>query len=244
LAAFTRSRGAYVWPLPSSPVNPVDYFVAFGPDSDIDTAPGTVVTHTLTLRNVGLMDDSYTLAMTEDDWPTDLLTASPVVLPAGMTATISVAVEVPNVPYETDSFIVTATSVTSPTVPASAEGTTNSVVYPDVVATPDSSSLSGLPFEVLTYTITVENTGDYTDTFAVDYSGNAWDTSLSAVSVGPLAPGASSQMEVYVIVGANEADDTVTVTFTSGLDSGVSDSVDLTSVRASYDLFVPLAMKS
>jgi hypothetical protein len=66
---------------------------------------------------------------------------------------------------------------------------------------------------------------------------------LSAASVGPLAAGASGQVEVYVVVGTEEAADTVSVTFTSGLDNSVSDSVDLISVRELYDLFIPLAVK-
>lgn len=108
---------------------------------------------------------------------------------------------------------------------------------------PDTTSLSGLPYELLTYTITVENTEDYTDTFAVGTSSNSLDTSLSTASVGPLAAVASDEVEVYVFVGTEKTDDTVSVTLTSGLDSNVSDRVDLISVRELYDLFIPLAVK-
>ena len=243
LAAFTRSRGAYVWPLPSSPINPVDYFVTLQPNSVIDTAPGSTATHDFIIGNLGLMNDSYTLSVSDDSWPTTLLTASPIAVVSGMTATVSVEVEVPNTANVSDSFTISAVSVTSNTVTSSAMGTTNSVVNPDVTATPDTTSQSGLTSEVLTYTITVENTGDYTDTFAVTLSGNLWQTTLSTSSIGPLAAGASDEVEVYVVVGSDGTDDTAAVTFTSGLDGDVSASVNLVSVRGKYLLFVPLAVK-
>jgi hypothetical protein len=243
LAAFTRSRGAYVWPLPSSPVNPVDYFVTLQPNTNIDAAPGSTVTHDFVLSNVGLQDDSYDLDVSGFSWPTTLQTATPIALQAGFTATVSVEVEVPNTPLVSDDFTLTATSVTSATVSATATGTTNAAVNPDITATPDETTLSGLPGDVLTYTITVENTGDYTDTFAVSLSGHTWATSLSTSSVGPLAVGESAEVEVYVVVGSEESQDTATVTFTSDLDSSVSATVDLTSVRELYSLFIPAVAK-
>ena len=243
LAAFTKSRGAYVYPLPSSPVNPVDYYVTLQPNSVVDTPPGSTATHDFTIGNLGLMNDSYTLSVSDETWPTTLLTSSPIAVLAGMTATVSVEVEVPITVDVSDSFTISAASVTTSTVTASAMGTTNSVVNPDVTATPDTTSQSGLTSDVLTYTITVENTGDYTDTFAITLSGNLWPTSLSTSSVGPLAAGASDEVEVYVVIGSDGADDTAAITFTSGLDGDVSTSVNLVSVRGQYLLFVPLAVK-
>jgi hypothetical protein len=243
LAAFTRSRGAYVWPLPSSPVNPVDYFVALQPNTNVDAVPGSTVIHDFTLSNLGLLDDSYDLSLDGFSWPTTLLTSSPITLTAGLTVTVSVEVEVPNTLGISDSFTVMATSVNSPTVSATATGSTNSVVNPDITATPDTTALSGLPGDVLTYTINVENSGDYTDTFAVDFSGNSWSTSLSTSSIGPLAVGASADVEVYVVVGSAGSEDLVSITFTSDLDNGVTASVDLTSTRESFDLFLPVIIK-
>jgi len=243
LAAFTRSRGAYVWPLPSSPVDPADYYVTLQPSSNIDTLPGGIVIHDFTITNAGILDDSYTLSVSDNSWPTTVQTSSPITIPTGLTATISVQVDAANTPHVSDSFTLSAVSVTSPTVTAMATGTTNTVVNPDVSATTDITSSSGLPGAILTYTITVENRGDYTDTFAVTFSGNTWPTTLSSASIGPIAAGASGEVEVYVVVGSVETEDSVTVTITSGLDNNVTDSVYLTSVREQYALHLPVVIK-
>ncbi|MCI0397786.1 MAG: hypothetical protein L0332_10885 [Chloroflexi bacterium] len=124
LALFTRSRGAYVWPLPNAPVV-TNYAVQFGPDSTVDTQAGEVITHTFTLVNRGQNDDSYDLAISGNTWPTTLLTSTPISITAGSWATIVVEVQVPSGPGGTDSFTLTATSTTDSSVTDSATGTTN-----------------------------------------------------------------------------------------------------------------------
>lgn len=243
LAAFTRSRGAYAWPLPSSPINPTDYFMTLQPNSEIDTSPGSTTTHDFIINNVGQMDDSYTLSVSGDSWPTTLLTSSPVAVQSGMVATVSVQVNTPNEPFVSDSFTLSAISVTYPTVLAETQGTTNTVVNPDITATPDLTSQSGLPGSLITYTITIENSGDYTDTFILDHSGNTWVTNLSVSSVGPLAAGDSGVLEVYVVVGSSAEADSVTITIESALDSDISASLNLTTVRELYRIFIPIALK-
>jgi VCBS repeat-containing protein len=117
-------------------------------------------------------------------------------------------------------------------------GTTNAVVNPNVTTSTGTNSQTGSPGEVLTYTVTVMNTGDYTDTFTIDLSGNSWPTSASTSSVGPLAAGQSADVEIYVTVGASGSD-TVTVTAISDLDNNISDSVDLTSMVGEYKNYMP-----
>jgi hypothetical protein len=241
LALWTRSRGAYVWPLANGPLN-VDYAAVIAPNTNIDDAPGATVVHNFLLGNTGLNDDSYNLSISGNSWPTTLLTGSPIALQSGMTATVQVQVDIPNVPNASDSFTITATSVNSPTVSTSAMGTTNSVVNPDVMASTPDDSQTGNAGEVLTYTVNVMNTGDYTDTFTVDLSGNLWPTSASTASVGPLGAGQSASVEVYVTVGANGSD-SVNVTLISDLDNNVSDSVTLTSTVGTFYIYLPTVLK-
>jgi uncharacterized membrane protein len=194
------------------------------------------------LGNTGQLDDSYNLSISGESWTTTLLTSSPIALQSGMTATVQVEVDIPHAPNTSDSFTITASSVNSPTVSTSAMGTTNAVVNPDVTASTSNNSQTGNPGETLTYTVSVTNTGDYTDTFTVDLSGNLWPTTASTGSVGPLGAGESADIEVYVTVGASGSD-TVTVTFISDLDNNVSDSVDLVSVVGIYEVYMPAILK-
>ncbi len=241
LALWTRSRGAYVWPLANGPIN-ADYAAVIAPNTNIDDTPGETVVHDFLLGNTGLNDDSYNLLISGESWTTTLLTASPIALQAGMTATIQVQVDIPHAPNTSDSFTITATSVNSPTVSSSAMGTTNAVVNPAVNASTDNDNQTGNSGEVLTYTVSVTNTGDYTDTFTVDLSGNLWPTSASTASVGPLGAGQSTSIEVYVTVGASGSD-SVTVAFISDLDNNVSDSVVLTSVVGTFEIYMPTVLK-
>jgi hypothetical protein len=243
LALFTRSRGAYVWPLSSGPIN-VDYAVVLAPNTSIDGTPGSSVVHNFTLANTGQNNDSYNLSVSGETWTTNLQTGTPIAVQSGMTATVQVEVEIPHVPNTSDSFMLTATSVNSPTVSASATGTTNAAVNPDVTVTTPNDSQSGAPGTTLTYTVNVTNTGDYTDTFTVDLSGNLWPTTASTNSVGPLGMGESTTIEVYVTVGASGSD-SVTVTLISDLDNNISNSVVLTSTSDSgtFEIYMPAVRK-
>jgi uncharacterized membrane protein len=86
---------------------------------------------------------------------------------------------------------------------------------------------------VVTHTFTLQNTGNYTDTFALNVSGNQWAVN-SPSAVGPLAAGESAEIQVLVTIPAAPAltapgspDDTViasdtfTLTATSGEDPGL-----------------------
>ncbi len=241
LALWTRSRGAYAWPLASGPIN-VDYGATILPNTSIDSLPGTTVVHDFVLWNTGQNNDSYNLSVSGNTWPTTLLTSTPIAVQTGLSATLQVQVDIPHAPNTSDSFTIMATSVNSPTVSASAMGTTNAVVNPGVGVSTSNNSQSGSPGDILTYTVTVANTGDYTDTFTIDLSGNSWPTTASTLSVGPLGAGQDADIEVYVTVGANGSD-TVTVTAISGLDNNVSGSVDLNSTVGTFTLYMPAILK-
>ncbi|MCP4361422.1 MAG: hypothetical protein GY796_25710 [Chloroflexi bacterium] len=219
------------------------YAATLGPDTNMDASINGSVVHNFTLANVGVADDSYDLTLGNNSWPTTLLTASPIPVTAGMTATISVEVTAPNMPNVTDSFVITATSATLPTiVHPTATGTTNAVASPGIVVLSPPPQ-SGNVGTTITHTITVTNSGDYTDTFAVSISGNAWPTSGSAPSVGPLAPNESSVVEIYVTMGAAGSSDMATVTFTSGLNPTIFRSVTTTSNAQQFNLFLPMILK-
>jgi hypothetical protein len=119
----------------------------------------------------------------------------------------------------------------------------------EIAATDD--ALTGTASAVVTYTVTVTNTGDITDSFTISNTGNSWATSLSAISL-TLGAGESEQVMVMVTVPADAANndtDTVTITAVSETDGSASDSVDLTTTAvveetSGYTIYLPFIMNS
>lgn len=115
---------------------------------------------------------------------------------------------------------------------------------------PDATSaepgLSALPGTQAVFTITVKNTGNQTDTFDVALSGNVWTSQLSSVTVGPLAPNATTTLQVTVTLPAYvpfNGSDAVTVTVTSQTNPAAGDSLLLTTSAAPYRFWLPLVTR-
>ena len=97
------------------------------------------------------------------------------------------------------------------------------------------SSQSGSNGVVLTYTVTVKNTGvGYTDTYTLASTDNAgWTKSLSKTSVGPLSPDASDTVTLSVTIpgtAINSTSDSITVTATCQADVTVSNSASCVAI--------------
>ena len=205
---------------------PAGYAYSFGPDSLIDTAPESSVTHSFTLQNLGLAD-SFTLTLTSGSWATTLLTASPIAVGTGSSTQVQVQVEVPAV-EASDIFTITAQSVQSPTEITTATGTTTAAILTGLSLTPGTQAHTGSPGDKLTHTFTVKNNGNYTDTFDLAISGETW-TTTGPGSVGPLGAGASQAVAVEVTI-PNEpavadviiASDSFTLEATSQQDGGTN----------------------
>ncbi len=100
-----------------------------------------------------------------------------------------------------------------------------------VTLTPATDEQTGMPGDVLTYTLSVENTGNYTDSFDLSYAGNLWDVTLSDTSV-ELAAGESTDVIVNVTIPTDTVGggaDVVTIEAVSVGDDTKSDSSVLTS---------------
>jgi uncharacterized repeat protein (TIGR01451 family) len=89
----------------------------------------------------------------------------------------------------------------------------NIVLYHGVDLHPPIAGLTNNPGEVVTYTLTIYNTGNLTDTYNVagSVSGEAWATNWPS-SIGPVAGGSSAQIDVTVQISSTaQSGDTSTV---------------------------------
>ena len=108
---------------------------------------------------------------------------------------------------------------------------TNPPVY-GVDVTPATAALGVKRGTIATYTLTIQNIGNATDTFNIALSGNAWYTTVTPTTPITLAPLASATITVKVTVPSNArigTTDKVTVKFTSSGNSSKSDSAVLTT---------------
>lgn len=109
---------------------------------------------------------------------------------------------------------------------------------------PATDAMSGAPGEVVTYTLTVTNTGNMTDTFSFTAAGETWTTGLPADVT--IDAGESMDVEVTVAIPAAAADgdsDSVTITATSDGDNNETASSELTTTAVFYYIYLPVVMK-
>ncbi len=216
---------------------PAGFTALLGLDQSQTTLPQSTVEYTFHLLNLGEAD-SYNLSLSGNAFPTSLTSPSTLNLSAGELATITVQVDTPAVVPDnldiSDTFTLTAVSTGDPTLDLHTTGTTRSLVTAGASLSPASQSQSGAPGSTLSYTFDLSNTGNYTDTFILSVSGNAWQTSAPASL--ELASGETSTVTVQVGIPpqpAGEAaiivSDTFTLTATSSLLSSLKPSASGTT---------------
>ena len=117
---------------------------------------------------------------------------------------------------------------------------TTTANYYDLSLTPATDEGSGDPGEQVTYTLHLTNLGNTMDTFDLE-STSIWTVTIP-VSVGPLEPGASTDINVVVDVPTGAApgeSDSATITATSqGNNAIATSSILTTSVTALYSFQV------
>jgi subtilisin family serine protease len=208
------------------------------PASDVTVLPGETAVHEFTLSNLGL-DDVYDLAISGGNWSTTLQTSSPVTLTGGSSAIITVAVETPML-VGSDSFTLTVTSQGDPGLVLTALGTTYTEVDAGLITSGD-SELWGTAGITITHMIAITNSGALTDTFTLEIlGGHAWTTWSDQADVGPLAPGATVQFAIHVLVGSGAAD-TATLRIKSGWDTTIYRDVQITT--RTHLVFLPMSLK-
>jgi hypothetical protein len=111
----------------------------------------------------------------------------------------------------------------------------------------DTLNQTAVPGDNASYEITITNTGNAPDSFAIAATGS-WDVNLSATNTGLLAVGESFTVTVSVTVPvtAQDGDSAITaVAVTSDFDSTVSQSLSLTTMAVipTYWLYLPIIIR-
>ncbi|MEJ2207490.1 MAG: hypothetical protein P8129_00460 [Anaerolineae bacterium] len=136
-----------------------------------DGARGEVVAHQEILVNLTGTTDSFDLALDSHVWETALSTDSLGPIAEGDSATFTVYVTVPvGIDwYSTDTVVIAATSVTSPTVYSdTAEITTRAYAPPEIGVSPDSLSSTQYVNETTSANLALSNGNGVTLTFSID----------------------------------------------------------------------------
>jgi uncharacterized membrane protein len=197
--------------------------VDFTPDRAQNADPGVAAVYNHTLTNTGNLTDTFTFSyVSNQGWTVNL--PSPVELGPGESTAVQVTVVVPASALfgVVDQTTVTAASAALTSVKDDVIDTTtvNRTVGGGLTA---GYEQNGYPGDTVTYIHTLENTGNYTDTFTFGYnSSEAWMVYVPAPVT--LAPNTTSSVQFMVEIPAGalaDVVDTTTISVTSGADSGV-----------------------
>jgi hypothetical protein len=125
-------------------------------------------------------------------------------------------------------------------IPQGGDGDLGAVTYLEsfygVMASPIADARSGDPGEAITYTLSVTNSGTYSDTFDVGLSGHAWPTGAPS-TLGSLAANESTNVDVTVSIPAGTmggTTDAATVVVVSRGDGTRSATATLTTTANSF----------
>ncbi|HEX5691470.1 MAG TPA: NEW3 domain-containing protein, partial [Roseiflexaceae bacterium] len=182
----------------------------------------TILTFTHSLQNTGNQTGTFQLAASLPGapvgWSVGVSPSSCAALGIAATCAITVEVSVPaGVSAGSQNVLLTA-STNGP--PASSTSVTDVVVVPvlpSLTFAPSSSNGSGDPGTVVTYTHTLTNTGNSTDSYTLTVSADpGWTAEVSPTLLGNVPRGAARTVQVYVLVpGGISAGSTGTVTTTA-----------------------------
>ena len=188
-------------------------------------SPGDALTFTVTVKNEGTLDDSYSLAATDTAGWSPSISPSTLPLDAGASGTATLTVTIPSGAADgaTDTITVTATSQGDPAVSASDTCTARAgVAVGEVEVTVSPTSKDGAPGDDVTYTVTVRNTGTLDDSYSLTVTDTVgWSPSISPPTL-TLDAGASGTA-------------TLTVTIPSGAAVGDSTTITVTASGTDYD---------
>lgn len=206
---------------------------------------GETVTYTISLTNTGNVTDTYDLSATGHNWDT-AVSHSSLTLNAQETLSFTVVVTVEGQIYPiTDTVTLSAVSQGDGTVMETVMLHTSLLAEHGVALSSDSEAQSAEAGTAVTYTLTLTNTGNLTDTFNVDVSGQTWPTSASATDI-VLGKGEMASFTVVVTIpttAVHPENAVTTVTVTSAGDTAVKADATLTTAVNRHVIYLPLVTR-
>lgn len=217
--------------------------VALDPaDASQTGTPNGQVDYLLTVHSTSSVNDSYNLEAVAN-WPTTIwdATFTNQISEIGPLSPCSsqqfgVRVQLPaNTTYVSDVATIRARSQTDPLLTASSLLTTDNADPAVAVSSPQNGN--GASGATVSYTVSVTNTGNITDSYDLALSGFVWPTSFNppVTQTNTLPPGQSQVFTVDVDIPANapaNASDTANLLVSSQTYTGTMDSTTLTTVAA------------
>lgn len=212
-----------------------------------------LVEYTFTIINTGDSTDTFNLVLSDSPsgWGAALPVSS-ITLEEGNTAQILVPVIVSTDAQlgDTDTITLTVTSATTPSKTASATIITKCAEAAEgyevslLPASQESYSLVGTVFE---YSLSLANTGNYSDIYNLTLSGlvDPWDAELSENSVA-LASGEAAEVNVFVTIPARSLEYerlVLTVSAISQTYNSISSTATLTTVSIYNKTYLPAILR-
>ena len=202
--------------------------VSISPSYQSDV-PEATLSYTVTVTNTGNVADSYDLTTSDNVAPSWNPTVSPTSLTIAAggsdTATLSVTIPESVVACTEDNITVTATSTENAEVSAENSCVAHALAVRGVTVSLSPTYQENLPGGGLMYNVIVTNTGNIVDNYALTVSDDAgWGPTTLPTSLA-IAPGASDNATLSVIIPENAAictRDNITVTATSTDNAEVS----------------------